>query len=123
MTVQDWGVSYDQLEPYYDRFEYLCGIGGKAGNLGGKTQAGGNPFEGARRRDYANPPMDMTYAPTLFATAPEELGLHPFPSPSANMSQAYTHPHGVRLGPCRYFGLSDPLGCANYSTASPPNKP
>src|SRR3546814_3498251 len=51
MTVQDWGVSYDQLEPYYDRFEYLCGIGGKAGNLGGKTQAGGNPFEGARRRD------------------------------------------------------------------------
>src|SRR3546814_16195206 len=22
MTVQDWGVSYDQLEPYYDRFEY-----------------------------------------------------------------------------------------------------
>src|SRR3546814_18113865 len=55
MTVQDWGVSYDQLEPYYDRFEYLCGIGGKAGNLGGKTQAGGNPFAGARGRDYPNP--------------------------------------------------------------------
>src|SRR3546814_5307127 len=81
MTVQDWGVSYDQLEPYYDRFEYLCGIGGKAGNLGGKTQAGGNPFEGARRRDYPNPPMDMTYAPPLFAKATEELGMHPFPAP------------------------------------------
>ncbi|MGH8164275.1 MAG: GMC family oxidoreductase, partial [Rhodanobacteraceae bacterium] len=28
MTIQDWGVSYDDLEPYYDKFEYLCGISG-----------------------------------------------------------------------------------------------
>ena len=33
MTVQDWGVTYDELEPYYDKFEYLCGVSGKAGNL------------------------------------------------------------------------------------------
>jgi gluconate 2-dehydrogenase alpha chain len=33
MQLQDWGVSYDELEPYYDKFEYLCGIAGKAGNL------------------------------------------------------------------------------------------
>ncbi len=32
MTIQDWGVTYDELEPYYDKFEYLCGISGKAGN-------------------------------------------------------------------------------------------
>src|ERR1700737_3970375 len=24
MTIQDWGVPYDELEPNYDRFEYLC---------------------------------------------------------------------------------------------------
>src|SRR3954470_1476043 len=69
MTVQDWGVTYDELEPFYDKFEYLCGISGKAGNLKGKVEAGGNPFEGARTREYPNPPMDMTYAPTLFAGA------------------------------------------------------
>ncbi|MFC3677170.1 GMC family oxidoreductase [Ferrovibrio xuzhouensis] len=119
MTVQDWGVSYDQLESYYDRFEYLCGIGGKAGNLGGKPQPGGNPFEGARRRDYPNPPMDMTYAPTLFAKATEELGMHPFPAPSANMSRAYTNPLGVKLGPCTYCGFCEKFGCGNYSKASP----
>jgi choline dehydrogenase-like flavoprotein len=28
MTIQDWGVTYDELEPYYDKFEYLCGISG-----------------------------------------------------------------------------------------------
>src|SRR5690348_10676712 len=102
MTIQDWGVTYDDLEPYYDKFEYLYGISGKAGNLQGKTQPGGNPFEGPRQRDYPNPPMDMVYGPTLFAAAAKELGHHPFPAPSANMSRAYTNPLGVRLGPCTY---------------------
>ena len=23
LTIQDWGVTYDELEPHYDRFEYL----------------------------------------------------------------------------------------------------
>ena len=25
MTIQDWGVTYDELEPYYEQFEKLCG--------------------------------------------------------------------------------------------------
>ena len=28
MTIQDWGVTYDELEPHYDAFEYLCGTSG-----------------------------------------------------------------------------------------------
>ena len=44
MTIQDWGVSYDDLEPHYTEFEYLCGTSGLAGNLNGKIQDGGNPF-------------------------------------------------------------------------------
>ena len=118
MTIQDWGVTYDELEPHYDRFEYLCGIGGKAGNLQGKTQAGGNPFEGARSREYPNPPMDMTLPPTLFAKAAASVGYHPFPMPSANMSQAYTNPLGAQLGPCTYCGFCEKYGCGNYSKAS-----
>src|SRR6185437_13033263 len=119
MTVQDWGVTYDELEPHYDRFEYLCGISGKAGNLRGQIQAGGNPFEGPRMRDYPNPPMDMVYAPTLFASAAEKLGHKPFPCPSANMSRAYTNPLGVQLGQCSYCGFCEKYACGNYSKASP----
>jgi gluconate 2-dehydrogenase alpha chain len=118
MTIQDYGVTYDELEPHYDKFEYLCGIGGKAGNLKGKIQDGGNPFEGARSREYPNPPMDMTYAPTLFAAAARELGYKPFPGPSANMSRPYTNPLGVTLGPCTYCGFCEKYGCGNYSKAS-----
>ncbi|MGT2466375.1 hypothetical protein ACVOMV_17140 [Mesorhizobium atlanticum] len=29
MTLQDWGVTYDELEPYYTRWEELCGISGQ----------------------------------------------------------------------------------------------
>jgi gluconate 2-dehydrogenase alpha chain len=50
MTIQDWGINYDELEPFYDRFEYLCGTSGTAGNLRGKIMEGGNPFEGPRSR-------------------------------------------------------------------------
>ena len=35
MTIQDWGVTFDDLEPHYDQFEYLCGTSGTAGNVKG----------------------------------------------------------------------------------------
>ena len=99
MTIQDWGVTFDELEPYYDKFEYLCGTSGKAGKIKGRKQAGGNPFEGARSRDYPTPPQKQPYGPTLFAQMAREMGYHPFPQPSGNLSQAYTNPLGVSLGP------------------------
>ena len=49
MTVQDWGVTYDELEPFYDKFEYLCGIAARPATCNGQIQDGGNPFEGAAR--------------------------------------------------------------------------
>ncbi|MGD9846066.1 MAG: GMC family oxidoreductase [Variibacter sp.] len=119
MTVQDWSVTYDELEPFYDRFEYICGISGKAGNIKGAIQEGGNPFEGARARDYPNPPLDMAYAPTVFADAARSLGHKPFPCPAANMSRPYTNPLGVQLGPCTYCGFCEKFGCGNYSKSSP----
>lgn len=119
MTIQDWGVTYQDLEPHYDRFEYLCGVGGKAGNLKGQIQSGGNPFEGPRAREYPNPPMAMGYSPTLFAEAARELGHAPFPQPSANMSRPYVNPLGVQLGQCTYCGFCEKFGCGNYSKASP----
>jgi gluconate 2-dehydrogenase alpha chain len=118
LQLQDWGVTWNEIEKSFDRFEYLCGISGKAGNLGGQVQAGGNPFESARSREYPNPPMKMSYAPTLFAQTVAAQGYHPFPTPSANLSQAYVNPLGVRLGQCSYCGFCERFACGNYSKAS-----
>ena len=119
MNLQDWGVSYDELEPYYDKFEFLCGISGKAGNLRGKKIAGGNVFEGSRQREYPNPPMIQTQAGALFEEAAKSLGYHPFPQPSANASQPYVNPDGVAYGACHYCGYCERFGCEVNAKASP----
>jgi len=119
MTIQDWGVTYEELEPHYDQFEYLCGTSGTAGNLKGEIREGGNPFEGPRSREYPNPAQEQPFSHTLFAKAARELGYKPFPQPSGNMSRAYRNPLGVRLGPCTYCGFCEWFGCANYSKSSP----
>src|SRR3954463_4385202 len=79
LTIQDWGVTYDELEPYYERFERTAAVSGKAGNLRGVIQAGGNPFEGPRANEYALPPLQTSYASELFNTTASSLGHHPFP--------------------------------------------
>src|SRR6185312_9803534 len=119
MTIQDWGVTYEQLEPYYDKWEYLCGISGKAGNIGGAIQPGGNPFEGPRRREYPLPPLKRCAATQLFDKAAREAGFHPFPAPAANTSKPYLNPLGVQMGQCTFCGYCEWFGCANYSKASP----
>jgi gluconate 2-dehydrogenase alpha chain len=119
MTIQDWGVTFHDLEPHYDQFEYLCGTSGTAGNLQGNIQPGGNPFEGPRSRPYPTPAMKQGFGHALFAKAAAEMGYKPFPQPSGNLSQAYTNPLGVRLGQCTFCGYCEWFPCANYSKASP----
>src|SRR5579875_2861400 len=74
MTVQDWPVTYDELEPYYDTFDKICGTSGKAGNLKGAIQPGGNPFEGPRAREYPTKPLTQGFAQDLFTKAAAERG-------------------------------------------------
>ncbi len=50
MTLQDWGVTYAEMEPYHELFEQLFGLAGKAGNIKGEIQPGGNPFEARAHR-------------------------------------------------------------------------
>ncbi|QEM80548.1 GMC family oxidoreductase [Halomonas binhaiensis] len=119
MTIQDFGVSYDELEPHFDCFEKVLGISGKAGNLNGELQEGGNPFEGWRSSEYPLPPLARTYNDELFTQVAKDQGLSPFPLPAANASEAYTNPYGMQLGPCNFCGFCERYGCINYSKSSP----
>jgi gluconate 2-dehydrogenase alpha chain len=84
MTIQDWSVTYDDLEPHYDHFEKLCGVSGRAGNLRGTRIDGGNIFEGPRSNEYPNKPLIMSQAGLIFSKAAQELGYHPFAAPASN---------------------------------------
>jgi gluconate 2-dehydrogenase alpha chain len=119
MPIQDWGVTYADTEPYHHLFEKLYGISGKAGNIKGRIQAGGNPFEAPRRDDYPQKPLEPTEAGLIFKAATEKLGYKPFIAPSGNSSGAYTNPDGMQLAPCQYCGHCEKFICEAQAKATP----
>jgi gluconate 2-dehydrogenase alpha chain len=119
LTIRDWGITYADLEPHYDRFEYLLGVAGYAGNLQGTIRPGGNVLEAPRSRDYPNPPTKPAYLGAIFAKAAMELGYSPYQMPSANLTQAYTNPEGIRLEPCMVCGYCERFGCEHFAKSSP----
>ncbi len=118
-SIRDWSVTYDELEPYYTRVDRLLGVSGKAGNLLGKKIEGGNIFEGPRREEYPTPPTKVPYFSALFRDAAKSLGYHPFPAPSATLSQSYTNPDGISRGGCTYCGFCGRFGCMVGAKAQP----
>jgi gluconate 2-dehydrogenase alpha chain len=119
IRIQDWDVTAAEMEPYYDRFEYLLGISGKAGNLKGQKIAGGNPFEDPRSREYPTLPQKEPYGSAMFRKAATGLGYHPYPQPSANLSQPYTNPEGLTMNTCMFCGYCERYGCEHYAKSSP----
>jgi gluconate 2-dehydrogenase alpha chain len=119
MPIQDWGVTYAEMEPYHDLFEKLFGIAGKAGNINGKIQPGGNPFEAPRRGEYPQLPLEITEAGLIYKAAVEKMGYKPFPTPAGNSSGAYTNPDGQTLGQCQYCGHCERFICEAHAKASP----
>lgn len=121
LAVQDWGVTYHDLEPHYWHAEQMLGVGGKAGNLRGKILAGGDPFEGPRAHEYPLPPLKNSYFAALFSEATSNLGFHPHVAPSALLSQAYSNPDGVARSACVYCGFCSGFGCMIGAKAQPSN--
>ncbi|QCR32668.1 GMC family oxidoreductase [Lysinibacillus sp. SGAir0095] len=108
MTLQDWGITYDELEPYFDKFEQMAGISGEE-----------NPFGGARSNKFPTPPMKVTPITGLFKEACANLGYKPFSQPSANLSEAYTNPDGIARAACQYCGFCERFGCEYGAKADP----
>src|SRR6266850_836197 len=114
-TIEDWPLTYDELEPYYDHVEYEVGVSGKAGNIQGQLDPRGNVYEGPRRREYPMPALRGTGFCDHMADAARKLGWKPFRPPAAINSQDY----GGRPG-CAYHGFCSRGGChigAKNSTA------
>lgn len=120
-SIQDWGISYDELEPYYTRAENLLGISGKAGNIRGTKIAGGNIFEGWRSAEYPTPPTKVPYFSELFRRAADSLGYHPYPVPAATTSTLYTNLDGVTRPGCTYCGFCETFGCMIGAKSQPTN--
>jgi len=85
-SLEDWPISYDDLEPFYDKAEYEIGVSG---------DYSGTPFHGPRRRDLPMPPLPQNREFEILEPAAKRLGLHPFHIPMARNSVPYNG-----RGPC-----------------------
>jgi gluconate 2-dehydrogenase alpha chain len=116
--IQDWPVTYDEMEKYYDAVDYDIGVAGKAGNLNGEQIQGGNVFEGSRSREYPLKPLPITIAADLFTQTATEMGYHPFPQPAAILTDTYKGLGGNERGPCILCGFCTRYGCEVDAKAS-----
>ena len=105
-TLEDWPLTYDDLEPYYDLVEQEIGVSGKAGNIQGAIDARGNVFEGPRHREYPMPPLRSTGFTDHMAAAAKQLGWKPFRPPAAINSEE----HRGRAA-CVFHGYCSRGGC------------
>jgi gluconate 2-dehydrogenase alpha chain len=121
LQAGDWGFDWDQIENDLWRAEQLMGISGKAGNIQGKIIEGGNIFEGRRSHEFPTPPGKKTWGGEMFHKATLELGLHPYPQPSANLGADYTNPDGISRPACAYCGYCSGYACMIGARAQPTN--
>ena len=108
MSLQDWGITYEQIEPYYDMFEQMAGISGEE-----------NPLIGFRSNPYPTPPMKESPPMKLFREGTKKLGYHPTIIPSANLSENFKNADGIERVACQYCGFCERFGCEYGSKADP----
>lgn len=71
-TLEDWPLSYEELEPYYEKAEWEIGVTGDGGL---------NPFAPPRKRACPMPPHPYNREARRLDDAARRLGWHPFPIP------------------------------------------
>jgi choline dehydrogenase-like flavoprotein len=80
-TLADWPISYDELEPYYEKAEWELGVSGDVSN---------DPFKGPRKRALPMPPVTPEGREfEVLDKGARKLGLHPFHIPMLRNSIPY----------------------------------
>ncbi len=104
-NVADWPISYDDLEPFYDRVERVVGVSGRAVQHGLADRRSS--------ADFPYPPLVEHPLAQWFDRTCVERGLDPIPVPRAILP----HPVDGRRG-CEYTGICAGYGCSSGAKGS-----
>jgi choline dehydrogenase-like flavoprotein len=102
--LDDWPITYAELEPYYTKAEWELGVSGLAG---------AHSSDPPRSRPYPLPPLPRKPVGVLAEHAARKLGWTATPSPMAILSQ----PYGGRA-PCVQCGFCEGFGCEIQAKSS-----
>ena len=110
-TLDDWPISYDDLEPSYEKAEWEIGVSGNHT---------GNPFQGPRKKPYPMPAFKYNREGEMLHAAATRLGLHPFSIPMLRNSVPYSgRPACYRMRTCVGFACPVNAKCGTHNTVIP----
>ncbi|MGQ0830398.1 MAG: hypothetical protein ACT4OV_01845, partial [Microthrixaceae bacterium] len=111
-SVEDWPVTYDELEGHYAAVEQSFGVAG---------EDHANPFAAWRSTPFPMPPGDDMPMAVVSSAAAERAGLHPYRAPTGTNSVEYDgRPACVDCGFCGGYGCpvhakGDPIAALQHA--------
>jgi len=97
-TLENWPLTYSELEPFYTAVEKIIGVQGDDRD---------NPWRPPRSEPYPMKPGYNKLAVTKIASAAKSMGYHPYPAPAGINSMAYRgRPACTNCGFCSGFGCA-----------------
>lgn len=110
-TLEDWPISYEDLEPFYEQAEWEIGVAGADPQ---------NPFVPERKKPLPMPPFAYNRAGNILYEAAKRKGWHPFPIPMLRNSVPYGgRPACYRMRTCVGFACPVNAKCGTHNTVIP----
>jgi len=110
-SLEDWPISYNDLEPYYEKVEWEIGVAGDDSQ---------NPFASPRRKPHPMPPFPYNKEAKILRAAGQRLGYHPFPIPMLRNSVPYGgRPACMHMRTCVGFACPVNAKCGTQNTVIP----
>jgi choline dehydrogenase-like flavoprotein len=110
-SLADWPISYEDLEPDYDRAEWEIGVAG---------DPSGNVYAGPRQRGYPMPPLPPNAGRDALSRGAKTLGLNTSPVPLLINSVPYNGRGAcINCGACVGFGCPGEFKNGTHNTSIP----
>jgi choline dehydrogenase-like flavoprotein len=104
-NIVDWPISYDEMEPYYDKVEKVVGVSGRVID---------HPHQEPRSsKDFPFPPTAEHPIAKHIDAACERMGFHSIPMPRAIIPR-----NALGRKACSYSGFCGSYGCATGAKSS-----
>lgn len=104
-NIVDWPISYDDLEPYYDKVEKIIGVSGKVVKH--------NYLEPRSETNFPYPPLAENIVSSWLDKGANELGYKLVPVPRAILSTPEKNRHS-----CYYSNFCGSYGCSSNAKGS-----
>ena len=107
-SFADWPLTYEELVPFYEEAERVCGVAGVA------EGPDADPFSSRGGAPFPMPPVPPMYVGLVLANGAKQLGYAPFSTPVALNTQPYDG-----RPPCVSCGFCSGYGCTRNAKGSP----